>query len=140
MVHTFMRIGVDLDRPSDLELLKAYVNASMIAPTELYRTRRGYHLKILVEADPETNLKIRRLLGDDPRRLEIDEARVLSGSGMHIDVLFTSKFFKIRGKWVRVSGEEREDPRSLFAAHFFSRTSRRWYVCGRSRRGRRRRS
>ena len=69
------KLGVDLDRPSQFELLKTYFNARFITGNvknvKVFRTGKGYHIKI----DVPTNVFHRAGLGDDRDRLYLSELR-----------------------------------------------------------------
>ena len=67
-------------------------------------TFKGFHITIHLDRPVTLReaLNIRRLLGDDPVRLEYDEAKLRYGNYMGFDTLFTHK----NGRTVR-----RFDPR-----------------------------
>jgi hypothetical protein len=86
------RVGLDLDAPSELTLLKATINAAAIAKKiEVKRTGHGYHVRIFKKHSLKQNFDVRRDLCDDPQRIEIDEKRQLMGYISTIDTLFNGK-------------------------------------------------
>jgi hypothetical protein len=93
------RVGVDLDHPSQLQLLKSYFNAKAFflhSQIEVTETGHGFHIRIY-HACPsiEKNLDARRNLGDDPNRLMFDENRKVHLL-LHdwVDTLFSLKLNK----------------------------------------------
>jgi len=103
------KLGVDLDRPSGLQLLKTYFNGRYFyGEPEIYRTKNGYHFVF----PTETSIEARLGLGDDKRRLELSELRSYL-SGEVDDVLFD---FKFDGKWRR---REKIDSKSLLCQPFW---------------------
>jgi hypothetical protein len=93
------RIGVDLDRPSELQLLKAYFNAKAFFRhnrVEIKATGHGFHIRIYRKCPSITkNMDVRRNLGDDPNRLWFDENRKkLPQLHNWIDTLFSMKLDK----------------------------------------------
>jgi len=94
MVPREMRVGVDLDRVSFLELLKTYFNARYVCGrVKVYRTRHGFHLRLVFDAPvpPEKKIELRRALGDDPMRLALDEVRLAKRAFSGFDTLFMIK-------------------------------------------------
>ena len=91
--HDPNRIGIDIDR-SYLNALKAYFNARYLGKTVVRKTAHGWHIILYAHNDPETNIKVRATLGDDPNRLAIDEDRIIMRVPMKIDVLFSFKWSK----------------------------------------------
>jgi hypothetical protein len=72
------RTCVDLDTPTEFDLLKTYLNAKGLfgKNVKAKQTGHGYHLRIYQQcASIEKNLDIRRSLGDDPNRIGFDEER-----------------------------------------------------------------
>lgn len=66
-------LGIDLDKPTMLNLLKAYFNARWIGgKVEVYRTGKGYHLRV---KNIKTSTSLRAWLGDDKDRLYLSEMR-----------------------------------------------------------------
>ena len=85
------KLGIDLDRPSMLQLLKTYFNGRYFyGEPEVYKTKNGYHFVFPVE----TSVEARIGLGDDRRRLELSEMREYLSE--FDDVLFDYKF---DGEW-----------------------------------------
>ena len=86
------RIGVDLDAPSEFQLLKVFFNAAALhKKMEIKRTGHGYHLRIFKKHSLEENFAVRMNLCDDVMRLEIDERRKVLGYINDIDTLFQGK-------------------------------------------------
>lgn len=69
-----MQITIDLDDKREANLLAAYAKAEKYGKTTVTETTKGWHLRIESDIeDPWKILKIRRLLGDDPKRMEHDK-------------------------------------------------------------------
>ena len=86
------KISIDLDEKDELSLLKVYYNLKYLFPNEeiiVRETKRGYHIKVEKEVDVQTNLQIRRILGDDTYRLQLSEKRITLPPT--VDVLFYLK-------------------------------------------------
>lgn len=89
-----MRIGVDLDNVSRLNLLKTFFNAKHFFPNtkiEVKATAHGYHIRIYKQHSIEQNINVRRSLNDDPMRLMCDENRIIVGLEDWVDTLFFCK-------------------------------------------------
>ena len=92
-------MGIDLDRPSQLQLLRSYFNAKAFFPhsrIEVTETGHGFHIRIYRTCPSiEKNLDVRRNLGDDPNRLMFDENRKVHPL-LHdwVDTLFSVKLDK----------------------------------------------
>ena len=117
-----MRIGLDLDKPSQLRLLMSYFNLKHLfgrVHVERSPTGKGYHLLVTgLPPDRELNYVIRCWLKDDPNRIRFDQETVHKPK----EILF-------QVKWVR--GKRCEavplDERHLLALPFASRIPRGWY-------------
>jgi hypothetical protein len=73
-------ITLDLDTKHKPTLLAAYRKALRYGRTRVTETTHGWHLYIESDiADPWEILGIRRLLGDDPKRLEHDKVLIELG-------------------------------------------------------------
>ncbi|MHA1721775.1 MAG: hypothetical protein ACTSXW_01735 [Candidatus Baldrarchaeia archaeon] len=88
-----MRVTVDKDYPSDLELLKTYFNMKFFTGKEpevrISKSGRGYHFIVRgLRISFETSLHLRRFLGDDETRVLLDEI----GYGKPRQVLFLPLF------------------------------------------------
>lgn len=71
-----MRVTVDLDEPSELQLLKAYFNLRYYCPVvniERSPNLKGYHLEGWEVRNRAEEDVLRRMCGDDPHRLRFDE-------------------------------------------------------------------
>jgi len=84
-------LGVDIDSDNQFKLLKAYFNLRQLGDVKIYRTRKGYHLKVV---NLRTNIHHRAGVGDDVNRLYLSEMR--GGD----DVLFDYKEVNGKGYWV----------------------------------------
>ncbi|MEM5867977.1 MAG: hypothetical protein QXG39_08690, partial [Candidatus Aenigmatarchaeota archaeon] len=76
-----MRITVDIDGPLWKALSVYYQLKSVCRKVELYKTKKGFHV-IGYEAPvktPKEVLEVRRALGDDPIRIEIDSINLVTG-------------------------------------------------------------
>ena len=86
------RIGLDIDAPSELQLLKVFFNAQTGRnKVDVKRTGKGFHIRIFKKHTITQNFDARRALSDDPMRIEIDEKRLHHGMIEDIDTLFTAK-------------------------------------------------
>jgi formate-dependent nitrite reductase cytochrome c552 subunit len=112
------KLGVDLDRPSELRLLMTYFNGRWAyGKPEVYRTNNGYHFIF----DCSTTSDARLGLLDDRKRLYLSELRENLMRELD-DVLFEWKW---DGKWRK---REKVDEKSLLAKPF-------WWVSRRKRNG-----
>lgn len=131
-------IGIDLDNPSQIRLLRAYLMAKNIGDVLILRTGlkgdHHYHIRIKLnrEISLESNIEIRRFLGDDESRLKWDERRLrIPKLRSWIDTVFNLKGISMRRRYGKrkikvVSVEEYGYyPLSL---PFFSQIPRGWYV------------
>jgi len=87
------RIGVDLDSKNRFQMLKTYLNGRRFGETEVWETRNGFHVKIKKTVTAQKNILVRHTLGDDPLRLQCDEAKVELGLHNLVDTLFTEKWY-----------------------------------------------
>ena len=78
-----MRIGVDIDCKGLLPLLKAYLpllymqKIGLCEEVEAEESRKGYHVIAYGFKIPfDKTLRVRRFLGDDPVRCDLDEFRL----------------------------------------------------------------
>ena len=94
--------GVDIDSYSHgivkhdpTKMLIALINARYMypnTPIEVRTTRKGFHIKICQQMDVQTDIQVRRLLGDDPERLFWSEKHIeWDMPEWMADVLFDSK-------------------------------------------------
>ena len=68
-----MQITVDIDDKSKQTLLAAYHKALKYGTTKVTETTHGWHLRIDSDIeDPMEIIRIRRIIGDDPKRIEHD--------------------------------------------------------------------
>lgn len=94
------RLGIDLDKKCQWELLLRYFNLKDAFPKEdivVYETRRGYHL---VLPGIKTDLELRQIFGDDVMRIEFEEARSRAHNREPQDILFHVKRVMRDGKTV----------------------------------------
>jgi hypothetical protein len=94
------RLGIDLDKKCQWELLMRYFNLKDAFPNEdivVYETRRGYHL---VLPNVKTDLELRMIFGDDTMRIEFEEARSKAHNREPQDILFHTKRVMRDGKTV----------------------------------------
>ena len=114
-----MKLGIDLDKPNGLQLLKTYFNGRYFyGEPAIYKTKNGYHFEFNVE----TSIEARVGLKDDDKRIQLSEAREYLSS--LDDVLFDWKW---DGKWRK---RERIDAKSLLCKPFwFIYNKRRWKKC-----------
>lgn len=98
-------ITLDLDNKSRRKATNAalFLKVILKLPTRLRESssRKGWHVKaFLLDWPMEDQLKLRKLLGDDPRRIQKDRQRIKIGAATQI--LFTSKNNLESTKWVNV--------------------------------------
>jgi hypothetical protein len=73
-------ITVDIDEKSKPKLLAAYKKAICYGRTRVTETTHGFHLRIESDVeDPWEILRIRRILGDDPKRIQHDRILIEMG-------------------------------------------------------------
>jgi len=85
------RIGVDIDNHNGLGFIYYYCRALLFGSVSSYYTKHGFHLDVKLNnpVDLVSALDIRRMLGNDPARIQIDEHRVYeSGDVRRFDTLF----------------------------------------------------
>jgi len=73
-----MRITVDMDFPTEVEVLRAYNYLKTLGTPKarISSSGKGIHLKVHgYEPDSDKVERIRRLLGDDNKRVDIDRER-----------------------------------------------------------------
>lgn len=71
-----MRVTVDLDYPSQFQLLKTYFNMKQLGCVEICESSggKGYHLIVNgLPITPQQSIELRRWLGDDQNRIHFDE-------------------------------------------------------------------
>ncbi len=100
------RIGIDLDDPSDLELVTTSINAESVADEVKYFIscgRRGVHLELTkihcypMNIDSKNTLRLN--LGDDTRRIMWDTERIYNDLEFMYDTLWSEK--RRHGKVIR---------------------------------------
>ena len=94
------RLGIDLDKKCQWELLVRYFNLKDAFPKEeivVYETRRGYHL---VLPGVKTDLELRQIFGDDVMRIEFEENRSSAHNREPKDILFHRKRVLKNGKTI----------------------------------------
>lgn len=95
-----MRLTIDLDNPSNLDIQRCYYNIKYITKKEpeirLSASGRGVHIKVhgLVVKDDELII-LRETFNDDPVRIKYDQERVAKPK----QVLWTVKNKKRAGEW-----------------------------------------
>lgn len=71
-----MVVNVDHDNKPPQELLESYIEALLIGQVSVYESprKRGYHFSVSLDApiSIEQNYRIRALLGDDRKRMDIE--------------------------------------------------------------------
>lgn len=73
VLHLSARATLDLDSKNKADLLATYRKALRYGKTRVAETSKGYHLRTETEIeDPLEIIRIRRILGDDPKRIEHD--------------------------------------------------------------------
>jgi hypothetical protein len=93
-------ITVDLDTKSMPNLSAAYGKALRYGRTRVTETTKGYHLRIHSDIrDPLEICRIRKLIGDDPKRIEHDMVFIELGHEELANRLFEYK--KVNGEYVR---------------------------------------
>jgi len=88
------RVGVDIDTHDGYRALVVFLAAGQFGHARFFYTRHGFHIEVeLVEPmSYEAALDVRRLLGDCPDRLGVDERRVAQGSDLRrFDTLFVGR-------------------------------------------------
>jgi hypothetical protein len=85
------RIGIDLDSKNRLRLLITYLNARRYGKVKIFETNKGYHILIERPWNPEENIILRQILGDDPERLDYDDLKQRLKLIEFIDTMFEVK-------------------------------------------------
>jgi hypothetical protein len=94
------QITLDLDSKNIPNLLEKYRNAQRIGKTRVTETTKGFHMRIQSNIeDPMEIIRIRRILGDDPKRIKHDMVLIKIGHPELANRLFEYK--KVNGKYVR---------------------------------------
>jgi len=131
------KVGVDLDSPTEFELLKSYFNAKNMFPGKkirLYISSGGDGIHIEV-CGVKSNLTIRRILGDCMDRMSYSEFRSKNKDNVELfvfgdapadDVLFTIKskisMRKVNGKTkdiIRRQNRIEIDEKSIICMRFW---------------------
>jgi len=86
-------LGLDLDSHDGFIFTKTVLNARRFGKVSTEYTKKGFHIKIRLSrpVSHDQALDIRRLLCDDPKRLEYDEFRLRVGDLDSFDTLFDWK-------------------------------------------------
>ncbi len=86
-------VGIDIDNHSGYELLKTYLNARKYGRVRTWYTKHGFHLIIYLNKSIsiKDTIMLRRILGDDIKRLWFDEIKIELGLTNLIDTLFEWK-------------------------------------------------
>ncbi len=88
--------GIDRDSHNELRLLATFINASSLGQTHVARTNHGYHFRTELNCSLETAMQLRRMLGDDNKRVAVDELKIRHGLTEMVDTLF---FGKLDDNW-----------------------------------------
>lgn len=113
------RISVDRDNFNQLRLLMTYYNMKRICTDVfVWETNHGYHIYgRFPNRTTEQNLDMRRMLGDDPRRIALDEGRINAGVDYLSETLFV--FGKImKGKNQKIT-HSIEQPCNVLSMQFW---------------------
>jgi len=91
-----MRVTIDLDTKNQLTLLKtlfnlAYFTGKRTVDILVEETRKGYHLTAYTPLDFDSVIFLRKLLGDDPVRIKLDEKRKFKVKNVLWTVKITSE-------------------------------------------------
>lgn len=91
-------VGVDIDTHDGYVFTRTLLRARGYGEVVTDYTRKGFHLVISLPEPVSLAraLDIRRMLGDDPVRLEYDEAKLRYGNYTGFDTLFKHKIVKGR--------------------------------------------
>ena len=93
---TVDRIGVDVDEHDGLRGLITALRCRSFGDVTQYYTRHGFHFEVELyeRVDYSGALNIRRLLGDCPDRLAVDERRLIEPDGdlRRWDTLFSVRY------------------------------------------------
>lgn len=94
-----MRITIDLDNPSILEIQQTWHQLSRHGEVDgrLSSSGSGCHLRVFAgDMSKSENLKLRRIYGDDEKRIEYDMER----RHKPFQVLFDRKNGETAGEWI----------------------------------------
>lgn len=95
-----LEITIDIDTKDRANLLDKYGKALKYGRTTVTETRKGFHLRIRSDIeDPLEILRIRKLLGDDPKRLQHDKVLIELGHQELANRLFQWK--KVDGHFLK---------------------------------------
>jgi len=117
------KVGVDLDSPSQFQLLKTYFNTRYMFPDkeiEIYRSANGEGYHIIVYGVKST-LKVREMLGDCSDRMRYSEKRsgiIETGDEVVDDVMFDTKMYH-RCRITKMRHRERISEWNLTRAGFW---------------------
>lgn len=118
--YRMKKITLDKDEKSDYVKAVLLDNVAFLrercADVKVYETRRGFHLRAsLPEPLPlEKVMKVRKELGDDYFRLDIDEHYLRRGFGFLTNLLFCEKYWRDEPNGVLQRGVEVEvDPKEI---------------------------
>ena len=91
---TVSRLGVDIDGRDWLRAMICLLEARrIVGSARCYLTAHGFHVEAWGREMPApVSLEIRRLLGDDPQRVHMDELRLERGDLRQFDRLFEGGF------------------------------------------------
>jgi len=123
LIDNSNKIGIDLDSPSQLQLLKTYFNAKHMFPDkkiEIYRSANGEGYHIIIHGVKST-LKVREMLGDCKDRMMYSEKRsgvIETGDEIVDDVMFSTKMYH-RGRITKMRHRERISEWNLTRAGFW---------------------
>lgn len=114
-------ITIDVDSKNIPNLLEKYRNAQRFGKTSVTETTKGFHLRIQSNIkDPLEICRIRKLIGDDPKRIEHDMIFIDIGYPELANRLFEYK--KVNGKYVK---ERNFDIRKLTEVSLNERNAKR---------------
>jgi len=110
-----MRLTIDLDYPTVFKITKTWLNVERVCTDvkgRLSSSKEGVHIEGWgIETDDPRAIKLRRIYGDDPIRIELDISRYWRVS----QVLYDEKDGKQAGNWTDnvdhlVAEYERKNP------------------------------
>ena len=97
-------IKIDLDHNKRRAVRKIKLIVMLFDKVLVRRSANGgYHVKIFLDQDLPVGeiLKLRKMLGDDVRRIELDKERIKHGI-VNFDVLFDEKNGKKAEEWTLI--------------------------------------
>ena len=95
-------ITIDIDSKDRANLLATYTKAKKHGETDVTETAHGFHLRIHSRIKDIWEIqRIRKILGDDPKRLEHDEIMIRMGYPELANRLFERKKRLRDRKWIR---------------------------------------